>query len=86
MFMNATVACWYLPRYWPWQSAVTGFEQSCGNTSIASATNAKGKRVGCYWMHEIHVGADIALYYRMNAWRKQNTTWLRDHAWPVNHA
>ena len=40
-------------------------------------------RIGCYWMHEIHVGADVALYFRLNYRRSGNATFLRDQAWPV---
>ena len=74
--------------YWPWQSAATGFEQSCGNTSIAKSMNPKSKSdtAGCYWMHEVHIGCDIAMFFRMNWWRKGNTTWLLEDAWQVKQA
>ena len=54
---------------------MTGFEQSCGNISVALIVGSH-PRVGCYWMHEIHVGADIALYFRLN-WR--SCGYLRCH-------
>ncbi len=72
--------------YWPWQSGVTGFERSCGNVSIAMKTkmDSKAPRVGCYWMHEIHISADVALYFRLNYYRTGlNETFLREIAWPV---
>ena len=76
----------YAGAYWPWQSGVTGYERSCGNISIAMKTkmNSKAPRVGCYWMHEIHISADVALYFRLNYYRTgQNKTFLKDVAWPV---
>ncbi len=76
----------YAGAYWPWQSGVTGFERSCGNVSIAMKTkmDAKKPRVGCYWMHEIHISADVALYFRLNYYRTgRNETFLREIAWPV---
>ena len=76
----------YAGAYWPWQSGVTGFERSCGNLSIAMKTkmNSKAPRVGCYWMHEIHISADVALYFRLNYYRTgRNQTFLREIAWPI---
>jgi hypothetical protein len=74
----------YSGAYWPWQSAVTGFEQSCGNISVAMIMNSK-PRIGCYWMHELHVGADLALYFRMNYWRSggNNLTYLNSTIYPL---
>jgi hypothetical protein len=65
--------------YWPWQSAVTGFEQSCGNISLVDGPRS------CYWMHELHVGADLALYFRMNYWRGggNNLTYLNSTIYPL---
>jgi trehalose/maltose hydrolase-like predicted phosphorylase len=41
-------------------------------------------RVGCYWMHEIHVSADVALFFRLNWYRSgHNKTFLKEIAWPV---
>jgi trehalose/maltose hydrolase-like predicted phosphorylase len=34
-------------------------------------------------MHEIHIGADVALFFRMNWRRTGNKTWLKQQAWPV---
>ena len=45
--------------------------------------DAKGPRVGCYWMHEVHIGADIAMYFRMNWRRTGNVSWLKEEGWPV---
>lgn len=75
----------YAGAYWPWQSGVTGFERSCGNLSIAMKSNMNAKkRVGCYWMHEIHISADVALYFRLNYYRSgQNETFLKKVAWPI---
>jgi trehalose/maltose hydrolase-like predicted phosphorylase len=68
----------YDGAYWPWQSAVTGFERSCGNVSTVLGPK------GCYWMHEIHVGADVALSFKLAYFRKAlNGTFLRELAWPV---
>lgn len=51
-------------------TADTGFERSCGNVSIAMKNNKDDpKRVGCYWMHEVHISADVALYFRLNYYR-----------------
>ena len=74
----------YRGAYWPWQSAVTGFERSCGNSSIAMKIPQQRVRVGCYWMHEIHISADVALYFRQNYYRTgRNVTFLKQQAWPI---
>ena len=36
----------YRGAYWPWQSAVTGFERSCENSSIAMVVGSN-PRIGC---------------------------------------
>eukprot|EP00040_Diaphanoeca_grandis_P028989 m.168666 g.168666 ORF g.168666 m.168666 type:complete len:859 (-) comp31531_c1_seq2:146-2722(-) len=72
----------YDGAYWPWQSVVTGFESSCGNSSIVSPPSG-GTAGTCYWMHEVHVGADVALYFRLNYRRSQNKTFLINNAWPI---
>jgi trehalose/maltose hydrolase-like predicted phosphorylase len=70
--------------YWPWQSAYTGFERSCGNDSIVMKSPQQKVRVGCYWMHEIHISADVALYFRLNYYRSgHNASFLKEIAWPV---
>ena len=75
----------YQGAYWPWQSAVTGYERSCGNVSIVMKTKTSDpKRVGCYWMHEIHISADVALYFRMNYHRSGgDQALLKEVVYPV---
>ena len=37
-----------------------------------------------YWMHEVHISADVALYFRLNYYRSgRNESFLRDIAYPV---
>jgi len=69
--------------YWPWQSAVTGFERSCGKSSVALVV-CSAPRAGCYWLPEIHVGADTALAFPL-AYRRSafNKTLLRDIVYAV---
>jgi hypothetical protein len=50
----------------PWQSAVTGFEESCGGNSSVALGRFEPK-AGCYWMHEVHVGADLQMFLRLVA-------------------
>jgi hypothetical protein len=69
----------YAGAFWPWQSAVTGFERSCGNVSIAMKVPPQNPRVGCYWMHEVHISCDVALFYRLNYYRSgRNESFLRE--------
>lgn len=60
--------------YWPWQSAATGLEQSCGNLTLVK---------DCYWMHEVHIGADLVLFLRMTWYRTGDDAWLVQRAWPI---
>ena len=60
--------------YWPWQSAATGAEQSCGSRTMVKE---------CYWMHEVHIGADIVLFLRMTWYRTGDSDWLEHRAWPL---
>jgi trehalose/maltose hydrolase-like predicted phosphorylase len=64
-------------------------EMSLALTAVAAVAmktkmNSKGPRVGCYWMHEVHISADVALYFRLNYYRTgRNKTFLKDVAWPI---